>query len=91
MDTTMSIYAHVIEEADQKSALPILIASLIQKQGTEILKNKSALNPLPKPCFEASYELNFQGTKKPEILDNKGFQAFNLVRPRRDSNSRPTA
>lgn len=47
MDTTMSIYAHVIEEADQKSALPILIASLIQKQGTEILKNKSA----PKTLF----------------------------------------
>lgn len=47
MDTTMSIYALVIEEADQKSALPILIASLIQKQGTEILKNKCA----PKTLF----------------------------------------
>ncbi len=63
MDTTMSIYAHVIEEADKKSATH-LIASLIQKQGTDILKNKSA----PKPCFEASYEPMFQITKEPEIL-----------------------
>lgn len=84
MDITMSIYAHVIEEADQKSATHF-DSFFDTKQGTEILKNKST------PCFEASCELMFQRTKKPEILDNKGFQAFNLVRPRRDSNSRPTA
>lgn len=85
MDTTMSIYAHVIEEADQKSA--IHFDSFFDTNTEKYLK----INPLPKPCFEASYELKFQRTKKPETLDNEGFQAFKLVRPRRDSNSRPTA
>lgn len=46
MDTTMSIYAHVIEEADQKSATHF-DNFFETKQGTEILKNKSA----PKTLF----------------------------------------
>lgn len=41
-----------------------IYASLKQKQGTEILK----INPLSKPCFEASYEFMFQRTKEPETL-----------------------
>lgn len=90
MDTTMSIYAHVIEEADQKSVTHF-DSFFDTKTGNGNKLKKTAPNPLPKPCFGASYELMFQRTKKPETLDNKGFQAFNLVRPRRDSNSRPTA
>ena len=63
MDTTMSIYAHVIEETDQKSATHF-DSFFDTKQGTEILKNKSTPTPLPKLYFKATYEIKFQRTKK---------------------------
>lgn len=63
MDTTMSIYAHVIEEADQKSVTHF-DSFFDTKTGNGNKLKKSAPNPLPKPCFEASYELMFQRTKK---------------------------
>ncbi|WP_144491340.1 hypothetical protein [Bacillus sp. WP8] len=75
MDTTMSIYAHVIEEADQKSA--IHFDSFFDTNTEKYLK----INPLPtrsqNPVLKRVTNLSSKEQKSLKPLIMKGFRLLN--------------